>query len=118
MILNGSFELPAIPANSYENTTPPTYWSLSGGQFAFLDNGNVTGVLQPGATWPLPEDGQQFVDIGNEPTLVSRFYCNESGDLYTELVRQHGTNRWTARVSLHRDGYQYRNSSDCDEHES
>jgi len=84
LILNGSFELPAIPANSYENTTPPTYWSLSGGQFAFLDNGNVTGVLQPGATWPLPEDGQQFVDIGNEPTFsLSQDFTVTNPGIYT-----------------------------------
>ncbi|MGD0350930.1 MAG: hypothetical protein ABSB84_11560 [Verrucomicrobiota bacterium] len=66
LILNGSFESPVIPANTYQLATP-TYWSWSGLTSGYIFNGNV---LESGATWPLPQDGQQFVDIGNQSVLT------------------------------------------------
>jgi hypothetical protein len=60
LILNGGFELPVISANTSQPVTP-TDWS--GG--AVLFNGTV---IKPGTTWPSPEEGNQFEDIGNAVT--------------------------------------------------
>jgi hypothetical protein len=57
LILNGGFELPQIAANSSQNVTP-TDWTGD----VFIINGNVS---RPGTIVPSPEDGNQFVDIGN-----------------------------------------------------
>ena len=57
IVLNGGFELPSIPANSIENVTP-TDWT----GFSTIFNGTY---IEPGSTWPSPEEGNQFVDIGN-----------------------------------------------------
>ena len=60
LILNGSFESPTIPANSYQPVTP-TSWFSSGTPLAFLHNGNSGDP----SVWPLPEDGQQFANVAN-----------------------------------------------------
>src|SRR5947209_14521946 len=60
LLLNGSFESPSIPANSFQRATP-TSWIWSGPP-ALIHNGNSGDPF----VWPLPEEGQQFGDIGNE----------------------------------------------------
>ena len=59
LILNGSFEQPVIPTNIYQTATP-TNWNWSDGTSGYIFNGNGGDP----STWPLPEHGQQFVDIG------------------------------------------------------
>jgi hypothetical protein len=75
LIANGSFESPVIPANSFEVlTSPPTSWSLSGFN-GFMFNGNYPG-------WPLPEDGNQYIDMGGEGysyNLYQTFTVTTSG---------------------------------------
>src|SRR5206468_2648045 len=58
LLLNGSFESPAIANNTFQQGTP-TSWGWSGPS-GDIFNGDTGGA------WPLPEEGQQFVDIGNE----------------------------------------------------
>jgi hypothetical protein len=64
LILNGGLELPAIPANSIEHVTP-TDWSGC----CTIFNGTF---IEAGTTWPSPEEGNQFVDIGNSGTSLSQ----------------------------------------------
>lgn len=60
-ILNGSFESPLVTSNTAESGTP--YSWTSGSSTGFIFNGLVPNV--PDGNWPGPQDGQQFVDIGN-----------------------------------------------------
>src|SRR5438034_1216494 len=62
LLLNGSFELPAIPNNTFQRGTN-TSWAWSG-TAGFIINGNLGGGR------PLPQDGQQYVDIGNSAAFV------------------------------------------------
>lgn len=59
ILLNGSFESPTIPQNSFQVDTPASWsWSAAAG---LIFNGTVSD-------WPTPRDGQQYVDIGNAPS--------------------------------------------------
>jgi hypothetical protein len=58
LIVNGSFELPLIPANTLLRTTPAS-WNWGFGAIGFIFNGNV------GYPWPAPAHLVQFMDIGN-----------------------------------------------------
>lgn len=63
LLLNGSFESPLIPSNTFQTGTPNDW--TSGGPIGYIFNGvpaNDTGL--PGS-WPGPEDGLQYVDIGD-----------------------------------------------------
>ena len=55
-IVNGSFEVPARPTNTFGLGTPEG-WKWAGTQ-GLIRNGSQT-------VFPLPQDGQQYVDIGN-----------------------------------------------------
>ena len=55
LLLNGSFESPVVPANTYIKATP-TSWQ--GSNNPNMANGNI------GSIWPLAEDGQQYVILG------------------------------------------------------
>jgi hypothetical protein len=59
LLQNGSFESPAIPANSKASITPDSwYWTGSvGAGWVFNDPVYIS-------TLPLAEDGSQYVDIG------------------------------------------------------
>jgi len=73
LLLNGSFESPAISSNTTQHTAPSSWtWGSSVG---LIFNGNL------GSTWPLPQEGQQFVDIGNESiyTLSQTFTVTNQG---------------------------------------
>lgn len=76
-ILNGSFESPVVAANSFQQATPASWtWANSVG---LIFNGNA------GSPWPLAQDGQQFVDIGNTSlggsyTLSQQFTIAASGN--------------------------------------
>jgi hypothetical protein len=59
LVLNGSFEAPAISANSSLQTIP-TSWT---GNDVFIINGDFS----PG--YPLPQDGQQYVLLGHNSSL-------------------------------------------------
>src|SRR3989304_3237974 len=65
LILNGSFESPPIPANSVSFSTTPASWL--GGNQPFLINGDYS----PGI--PLPQDGQQYVCLGNSAFMSQAF---------------------------------------------
>ncbi len=65
-LLNGSFEEPAVPLNTYEPVTP-TSWTWDGPS-GVVFNGTVFNPVE-GSNWPSPMDGQQFVDIGNTSIL-------------------------------------------------
>jgi hypothetical protein len=74
LILNGSFESPALPINS-QVITNPTYWTTIGA--VWLKNG--TACVSGGC--PGPEDGQQYVDIGDNPAngpLMQTFTVSNS----------------------------------------
>ena len=58
LVQNGSFEAPGEPGKGYYNSTP-TNWI--GGALLFQG----TNVVINGATWPSPEVGIQYEDIGN-----------------------------------------------------
>jgi hypothetical protein len=66
ILLNGSFESPAIPINSYQHGTPSS-WGWNGSSTGLILNGRpyYSGV----GYWPSPWDGQQYVDIGNVSTF-------------------------------------------------
>jgi hypothetical protein len=73
LILNGDFESPLIPANSIQHATPDSWtWESA---VAFIFNGSY------GPIWPLPESGQQFLDLGNETTfaLLQSFTVSQAG---------------------------------------
>jgi hypothetical protein len=64
LILNGSFELPVVSANTFQSATP-TFWSWGGGTSGVMFHGSVpSGYGGFAAYWPPPENEQQFVDIG------------------------------------------------------
>ena len=77
LLLNGSFESPSLPSNTY-NYTAPTAWQANSS-----DVGMVNGVSSwPNGVWPLPEDGQQYVDLGNPgpgDTISQVFTVTNSG---------------------------------------
>lgn len=58
VILNGSFELPSIPANSDLETTPVSWL---GENRPLIFNGDL------GPEYALPQDGQQYVHLGHFP---------------------------------------------------
>jgi len=63
ILTNGSFEEPAVAPNTYVHSTPLSWiWA---GPAGFIFNGN--GGL---GAFPIPEDGQQYLDIGNQPTFA------------------------------------------------
>src|SRR6266699_1406528 len=60
LLLNGSFELPVIPVNTFQAATP-TSWTWSGGTPGFVFNCSVPyGYGGFAAIWPAPKDAQQF----------------------------------------------------------
>jgi hypothetical protein len=67
ILQNGSFESPVIPANTYQPGTP-TSWRWSGAT-GYIDSGSP---IDPptGGRLPSPQDGQQYVDIGNVGSYV------------------------------------------------
>lgn len=69
LLLNGSFESPAIPANTISLATP-TSWQ--GGHR--LLNGNYGGSEYPG-----PQDGQQYAAIGSGAALSQAFTIATAG---------------------------------------
>src|ERR1035438_6557667 len=77
LLLNGSFESPSLPSNTY-NYTAPTAWQANSS-----DVGMVNGVSSwPNGVWPLPEDGQQYVELGNPgpgDTISQVFTVTNSG---------------------------------------
>jgi hypothetical protein len=75
IIKNGSFESPEVARNSYETGLAPSGWSYAGPAGAVV-NGD------PGAVWPLPIHGSQFVDIGNSSVyqLKQLFSIEKTGD--------------------------------------
>lgn len=63
IILNGSFESPAIPPNTYAFATPsPWTWDIREGHIV---NGNAA---EPTFPIPLPQDGQQYLFLGDNET--------------------------------------------------
>ncbi len=85
LILNGSFESPNIPANTFEQAMPTSwFWSSSVG---WIGNGNI------GPNWPLAQDLQQAVAIGNSPTfaLSQSFSITSSGTFVLSWFDNTGT---------------------------
>jgi hypothetical protein len=63
LLLNGSFEDPPIPANTIAIQTPTSWNGLNNPR---IMNGNYSVPAVPG-----PEDGQQYVSIGNDGAMAS-----------------------------------------------
>ena len=61
-ILNGSFEAPTIPSNSFQPGTPVSWSWVS--TIGLIHNG-VAVDPPSGKNWPAPQDQQQYIDIGN-----------------------------------------------------
>lgn len=61
LLLNGSFELPPIQLNTYYSGAPAG-WAVGGISPGLIHNGNSGDAI----TWPLPEEGQQFVNVSNQ----------------------------------------------------
>lgn len=74
LVVNGGFESPSIPADTYESQTP-TGWAW-GGVGGWLFNGTVN-------IFPPPQSGQQFADIGNESSYtLSQTFTAVSPGIY------------------------------------
>jgi hypothetical protein len=69
LILNGSFESPSIAANSILQTTPVSWL---GGNQPIIINGDYS----PGI--PLPQDGQQYADLGHFPSLSQAAFLSQA----------------------------------------
>ena len=67
LILNGSFENPIISTNSFQSGTPVS-WSWSS-VVGLIHNG-VAVDPPSGKNWPAPLDQQQYIDIGNIPSIA------------------------------------------------
>ena len=84
LIQNGSFESPLITSNTFETGIAPVDWTIagtSGAPASYLFNGvpsNNTGLT---GSWPGPEDGLQYEDIGDNPqaSLYQDFTISSSG---------------------------------------
>jgi hypothetical protein len=72
LISNGSFESPVGPVSPGLNSARPTGWS----GFGSFSSGVINGTL---ANFPAPQDGNQFVNIGNGE-LVQAFTVVTPGD--------------------------------------
>lgn len=68
LLVNGSFESPAISSNSYLTLVSPTGW-LDG---ARLVNSGGTGWVEYYYLVPPAEEGQQYVDIDNDARLFNK----------------------------------------------
>jgi PEP-CTERM motif len=66
IIQNGSFEDPAIPDGTFQTVVPPSW---TGGVDIFNPDaaGRMAGSI---FTWPQAAEGQQYEDIGNEPSFA------------------------------------------------
>ncbi|MSU57246.1 MAG: hypothetical protein EXS35_03525 [Pedosphaera sp.] len=73
LLLNGSFESPAIPANAISTATP-TSWQGNGSPFIRVLNGNY-GVPE----YSGPQDGQQYAAIGGGAALSQAFTITTAG---------------------------------------
>ncbi len=79
ILLNGSFESPTVPVNSYQFVTPNSW--VGGSSTVALFNGSVE--ISPGSYWPSPENGQQYVDIGDVSTYsLSQGFTLTGGGAY------------------------------------
>jgi hypothetical protein len=82
LIANGSFESPVIATNSYQQVTPSS-WTFSGATGYIFNDFTGTIPVAPLAAWPLAQDGQQYVDIGNvyggSLSLLQTFTVTTSG---------------------------------------
>ena len=59
LLLDGSFESPVIPANTYQYNLTPDFWTIT--DITYMFNGSVYN----GSYWPLAQDGQQYFNLGN-----------------------------------------------------
>lgn len=73
LLLNGSFESPSVPTNII-SATIPTSWSGSGPLLGMIHG--AYGTLYP----PLPQDGQQYVALGNSSSLSQVFTISSPGN--------------------------------------
>ncbi len=69
VLLNGSFESPSIPSNSVLDTDPVSW---SGTNFVIIN-----GDHSP--SYPLPQDGQQYVQLGHSSILSQAFSIGING---------------------------------------
>lgn len=69
LILNGGFESPIITPQDTYQLGIPTSWSGSSSVSIF--NGVV---VEGGLTWPAPQAGDQFVDIGNHLEFITQAF--------------------------------------------
>lgn len=82
LLANGSFESPILSSNSFTVSTPstlPAGWS--GSPFAVV---NGSSVFNAGATWPPPQDGQQYLELGDDPSFrISQNFTVSTAGSYT-----------------------------------
>ena len=73
LLINGSFEEPTIASNTTQQVAPSS-WTW-GGSVGRIFNGDL------GSIWPRAQDGEQFVDIGNQSiyTLSQPFTITNLG---------------------------------------
>lgn len=80
LLLNGSFESPSLPSNSYNGGATPAAWQASSS-----DVGMVNGLSSyPYGVWPLPAEGQQYVDLGNRGVgdAISQIFTVTNSGVY------------------------------------
>lgn len=66
IILNGSFEIPAIAPNTLDALAPEG-WSVD--PHGYTHTGYIMNG-RPADIWPWPQSGQQYFDVGNASTFV------------------------------------------------
>ena len=74
LILNGGFESPKVPLNTFSTTVPDSWISSGyGGGYIGIINGEY------GAGNPLPHSGQQYAHVGYSSSLSQVFTVSNSG---------------------------------------
>src|ERR1700674_4985898 len=70
LLVNGSFEWPALATHSYSSVAP-TGWAWDNGAGSLI-NGYVYACCEVAAVWP--QDGQQYVALGNMSSSISQSF--------------------------------------------
>lgn len=98
LLLNGSFESPFVATNSISSLTPTSWTWGGGGAGGLIHSGNSGNAT----IWPLPEDGQQCVDVGNTAgtTLSQPFTVTSEGVHVLSWFDSSGTRRWTYQLTI------------------
>lgn len=74
LIINGGFESPTVPANTFSQTVPDS-WLGSGAGGGYI--GTINGNYSP--SYPLPHTGQQYAHLGYSSSISQAFLVTITG---------------------------------------